>query len=420
MPLKPASTVTSADCTCVGSCVGLECVKQASATLLALGRPADALDLVTKATQKWSNDTQLLDHLHIVRDTINSAEFRNAQTDSHSDPSSPSEQQLNANHTIQRREEGADFMLALAEHLECIICSKLMYEPVTTACGHSFCRACLSRALDSNDACPICRNQLHLENPSTLAITNVLRNAIVHCFPDEYEIRRKESEIDNPSIENALNRLPLFPLNAVVFPMQSYPMLIFEPRYRLMLRRILCGSRKFGLVALKRNAQGISEFCDVGCVLEVVEVERFPDGRSFIQTIARDRFKVKGRIEVDGYYVARTEKYEDEIGTPSEEDIEVERRARETVNKLIQRGYPMPPIKHALQRAGELPTEAKGSSALGMWLAGILVRDRNERQHILEMQDSAKRLKEMEEILVGLTCSRTETSDGEGRDCCIQ
>lgn len=34
------------------------------------------------------------------------------------------------------------------DDFDCILCMKLMYEPVTTPCGHSFCKLCFARAMD--------------------------------------------------------------------------------------------------------------------------------------------------------------------------------------------------------------------------------------------------------------------------------
>ena len=43
------------------------------------------------------------------------------------------------------------------DDLDCILCLKLLFEPVTTPCGHSFCRPCFARALDHGNKCPCCR-----------------------------------------------------------------------------------------------------------------------------------------------------------------------------------------------------------------------------------------------------------------------
>ena len=48
---------------------------------------------------------------------------------------------------------------------ECTLCCRLMWQPVTTPCGHSFCRTCLDRCMDHTPACPLCKTSLE-EVPS--------------------------------------------------------------------------------------------------------------------------------------------------------------------------------------------------------------------------------------------------------------
>ena len=43
---------------------------------------------------------------------------------------------------------------------ECTLCCRLFWQPVTTPCGHSFCRTCLDRCMDHNPACPLCKTSL--------------------------------------------------------------------------------------------------------------------------------------------------------------------------------------------------------------------------------------------------------------------
>lgn len=46
------------------------------------------------------------------------------------------------------------------EDLECGLCYRLFYQPVTTPCGHTFCRKCLDRCLDHTVTCPMCKGNL--------------------------------------------------------------------------------------------------------------------------------------------------------------------------------------------------------------------------------------------------------------------
>lgn len=38
--------------------------------------------------------------------------------------------------------------------------SRLLFEPVTTPCGHTFCLKCLERCLDHAPHCPLCKDKL--------------------------------------------------------------------------------------------------------------------------------------------------------------------------------------------------------------------------------------------------------------------
>ena len=63
---------------------------------------------------------------------------------------------------IPRDHKAGDSYVALdISFFECCLCKRLMYEPVTVTCGHSFCRACIIRSFDHSQACPMCRSLLH-------------------------------------------------------------------------------------------------------------------------------------------------------------------------------------------------------------------------------------------------------------------
>lgn len=419
LELSGTDAGVSFECACVGECVGFECIRSRASALLSGGDTESARELLEKALVEAGEHDGLRAELRAVYDVI-VADTKDDEQDEGSRASSPCK---------RRRLADASLMRALADGLECSICTKLLYEPVTTPCGHTFCRACLSRAIDFIDTCPLCRDVLHLEDPSDLPITRVLSVTIQRAFPTEYAQRKMEVDAEAPSAENAMNRLPLFPLNAVVFPAQRFPMHIFEARYRLMLRRIMQGSKKFGLIALKRMPNGCSELCEIGCVLEVTKSQRIPDGRSLIETVARERFRVVGRTEIDGYLVGRTEAYHDSEGLEGEQVAEVEKRAREIIAMLMERGSKFSGTEHAslsaMQRAGSVPTEREGPSALGLWLAGMLVNDINERQRLLEMNNAQTRLIEMTAMLERFRDSLTASNRGAGdcpanRECTIQ
>lgn len=76
------------------------------------------------------------------------------------------------------------------EDLECKICYDVLYEPVTTVCGHTFCRECLLRALDYKPECPCCRRTLNCEVQRNTEITRVVKEIVENLCPDEYAERK--------------------------------------------------------------------------------------------------------------------------------------------------------------------------------------------------------------------------------------
>jgi len=89
-------------------------------------------------------------------------------------------------------------------------------------------------------------------------------------------------------------RLPLFPLNTVLLPGMVLPLRIFEPRYRMMMRHVLAGERRFGVVLIRQGSDvdPTAESCDVGTIAEVTDVVPVQDGSMNISTTGRWRFRV--------------------------------------------------------------------------------------------------------------------------------
>lgn len=100
----------------------------------------------------------------------------------------------------------------------------------------------------------------------------VLKNIISSLFKEEYESRRKEieSEINKGDYKT---HLPLFVL-CTLLPGEQMCLNIFEPRYRLMIRRVMQGSRKFGMVA--HVQERTEELFGTEC--EILEFEPLLDG----------------------------------------------------------------------------------------------------------------------------------------------
>ncbi|XP_006135390.2 LON peptidase N-terminal domain and RING finger protein 3 isoform X1 [Pelodiscus sinensis] len=201
------------------------------------------------------------------------------------------------------------FELVDPSDLDCSLCMRLFYEPVTTPCGHTFCLKCLERCLDHNPKCPLCKEGLS----ECLAMrryckTVVMEELIATYLPEELTERRKVYEEEIAELSNLNKNVPIF-VCTMAYPTVPCPLHIFEPCYRLMIRRCMeTGTKQFGMCL----SDPVKGFADYGCILEIRNVEFFADGRSVVDSIGRRRFKVIEHSQRDGYNTADIEYIEDQ------------------------------------------------------------------------------------------------------------
>ena len=199
--------------------------------------------------------------------------------------------------------------------LECQVCVTLIYEPLTTPCGHTFCKRCLFRSLDHSSRCPLCRSDLPGFNFFIAAPLNfTIHNLLLTTFPRLYAERK--DVIDREDGESGLDT-PIF-VCMVAFPTMPTNLHIYEPRYRLMMRRAMDLNKRFGMVLPSRSNGGFSQY---GTMLEITNAQMFDDGRSLVETVGVHRFKILESGTLDGYNVGRIERIED---IDDEEEAELE------------------------------------------------------------------------------------------------
>ncbi|XP_070358872.1 LON peptidase N-terminal domain and RING finger protein 3 isoform X5 [Equus asinus] len=201
-----------------------------------------------------------------------------------------------------------------ASDLECSLCMRLFYEPVTTPCGHTFCLKCLERCLDHNAKCPLCKDGLSQCLASRKYSKNVIMEELIAKFlPEELKERRRLYEEEMEELSNLNKNVPIF-VCTMAYPTVPCPLHIFEPCYRLMIRRCIeTGTRQFGM-CLGDPVKGFAEY---GCILEIRNVQFFADGRSVVDSIGKRRFKVLHQGQRDGYNTADIEYIEDQKMNPN-------------------------------------------------------------------------------------------------------
>ncbi|KAJ9131168.1 ATP-dependent protease [Pleurostoma richardsiae] len=217
---------------------------------------------------------------------------------------------------------------AVRTEMDCQVCYAMFFDPLTTVCGHTFCRHCAQRALDHAPYCPICRRPIsttHVDRQSSPSNDLIVR-IITTLWPEDVEVRKQMVAAENLH-EGSEFDVPIF-VCTLAFPQMPTFLHVFEPRYRLMIRRALEGNRCFGMVLPKRpRSHSDNHFHELGTLLRIINVEFFPDGRSVIETIGVSRFRIVNHTLLDGYVVAKTEKVND-VGVAEEEELEVSETRR--------------------------------------------------------------------------------------------
>jgi Lon protease-like protein len=89
--------------------------------------------------------------------------------------------------------------------------------------------------------------------------------------------------------------LALFPLFTVLFPGMPLHLHIFEPRYRLMIKRCLDANQPFGVVLIRKGEEAMGPLAEpyiTGCTARIARTERLKDGSLNLTVLGEERFRI--------------------------------------------------------------------------------------------------------------------------------
>jgi Lon protease-like protein len=190
----------------------------------------------------------------------------------------------------------------------------------------------------------------------------------------------------------------LFPLEGVLFPGALMPLHIFEPRYRLLIRRCIERQQPFGIVLIRSGNEvgGGAEPYDVGTEAKIVDQSPLPDGRSYIVARGERRFEVESLISDAEPYLMGQVRYLDEP--------EGEEASQNAVRALDALGaYLLAVLAVTEDSRGEraLADELRDAppADVAYRIAGTLAVDPPKQQALLELATASDRLLEETRIL---------------------
>jgi Lon protease-like protein len=191
--------------------------------------------------------------------------------------------------------------------------------------------------------------------------------------------------------------IPIFPLNAVLFPGGTLPLHIFEERYKQMVRECMENGRPFG-VCLIRSGREVGEPAvpyTMGTTAHITSVETLPEGRLNIMCAGGKRFAIMKTVRETPYIVAEVKLLEDGEET-DERTTDLAQTAAALFEEYIRLSLAM---SNQWARAVETPAEP---GPLSDFVAGRLSIDVMARQRLLEEPSARKRLESETQMLAGL------------------
>lgn len=190
-------------------------------------------------------------------------------------------------------------------------------------------------------------------------------------------------------------RLPLFPLHAVLFPGATLPLHVFEPRYREMIGRCLEHEEPFGVCLILEGEEvgGSAIPHRIGTEAGIIASQRYDDGRYDIVVEGRRRFEVLTLDRARPYLRAEAHFLDEPEGAPDE-------GLADAVAELFQG------VRESLEVSGPAIVDETwkdlDARSLSYRVASALPVGEDAKQELLEIPDTASRLKRIAEALMAL------------------
>lgn len=178
-------------------------------------------------------------------------------------------------------------------------------------------------------------------------------------------------------------RLPLFPLNTVLFPGGPLPLRIFETRYTDMVRRCLRERSSFGVLLIRAGAEvgTVTSTADIGTSARIVDFYQLPDGLLGITCLGERRFRVCERSKQnDGLNLGEVEWLDGDAQMPLPAE-------HHHLGQLLRKVLP-----ELSELYENVPKHFEDAGWVASRLAEILPLELSDKQTLLEMDDPLARL----------------------------
>lgn len=184
-------------------------------------------------------------------------------------------------------------------------------------------------------------------------------------------------------------RIPLFPLQMVMFPGSILPLRIFETRYLDMVRKCASNNEGFGVCLLlpKKENEETRALASIGTVANIVDFSTNDDGLLGIVTQGQQRFQIlQTSVQHDGLIIGEVKELTDQANQPIPPDYSALVDVLKEINRQL-----LKKTKRALRPI----TDYDDAQSVSFRLAELLPISVNDRQLLLEMDDPINRLQRL-------------------------
>lgn len=178
-------------------------------------------------------------------------------------------------------------------------------------------------------------------------------------------------------------RVPLFPLHAILLPFTDLGLHVFEQRYRHLVADCLGDDCEFGVVLIRKGREvgGPAEPHGVGTAAAITGHARLPDGRYLLEVEGTRRFRITGATGNGTYPSAVVEWLPESIG-----NFARARRAGDEVERLFS-------AYRVCCGDGDLPVRLPVDPIARSYVVASLLRvGPPEKQELLELPEADERL----------------------------
>ncbi len=210
-------------------------------------------------------------------------------------------------------------------------------------------------------------------------------------------MKDKQPSLDY-NTENIPKVLPILPLfDATLFPKMVLPLVVMKGESVQLIDEAMAKDRMIGLVVAKKKEDvkpdpESDDLAKVGTAALILKMAKTEDDRAQLLVQGLSRFRVKSFMDDKPYLMAEVEHFSD-IDHTNKETEALMANVIKQFDRIVQLSPGLP------QEMGAMANSIKEPGTLADMVASTINSTPEEKQQILEIQDSTKRLKAVTKLV---------------------